>query len=179
MNTIYQVYNSGLAHEGVGIEKTRKDHIFMYNRRVEDWDSLIYELKDGGYTDYQNENKGMHLCSLKLREILEQQASEYDVFQWLEATVRHEGEERPYYVLHFPEPADVINKEKSKYSKSDGKLIVPRLSRALCEKYNVFTLLNPNSPLASHRIYIRENVKKAVEAAGCTGMEFQKENLAE
>ena len=179
MSIIYQVYNSGLAHEGIGIEKTRKDHIFMYNRRVEDWDPPIFEFEEGGYTDYQNSDSSLHLCSSKLRVILEQQASELDVFQWLEATVRHEGEERPYYVLHFPEPADVINKEKSKYSKSDGKLIAPKISRALCEKHNVFNLLNPNSPLASHRLYIRENVKQAIEADGCTGMEFEKRNLAE
>ena len=179
MSIIYQIYNSGLVHEGVGIDIIEKRYILLYNKRIDDWDPPIFELEEGGYTDYQNNNQRLRLCSLKLRKILEQNASEYDILQWLEATVRHEGEDRTYYALHFPEPADVINKEKSKYSKSDGKLIVPRLSRALCEKYNIFTILKPSLSIASISLYVRENVKRDIEAAGCTGMEFEKRNLAE
>jgi hypothetical protein len=135
---------------------------------VENWRPLVFELRDRKFGDYVSCEYSLRLCSQRLREILQQNASPHDVLQWLDIQIRRGSEERQYFVLHFPEPRDVLDKEHTVYGTKEGSVIKPAFSRRLCEQYNIFT----HSKDPRHGFYIRDHVKKAIEAAKCTGMEF-------
>jgi len=72
-----------------------------------------------------------------------------------------------YWVLHFPEVADVAHPLKSIYV--SGRLIKPVLDLSRIRGRRVFTLTQyaPNLVVAA-------DVRRALEKAGCGGIEFSK-----
>jgi hypothetical protein len=135
---------------------------------VNNWGPFVFELRDGRFGDYLACEISLRLCSQRLRDILQQKASPDDVLQWLDIQIRRGSEERQYFVLHFPEPRDVLDKEHTVYGANERSVIKPAFSKRLCEKYNIF----PSPRKGGQGFFIRAQVKEAIEAAKCTGMEF-------
>lgn len=163
------MFGSDLEGEGLARCFSNKGSLIsLPNQRIHNWQPLVYELEGGGFTDLQNENKDVRLCSEKLRSLLEELASEQDEFQWLDAIVRKGQQEHPYYVLHFPNPPPVLDKESCYYSELSGKLIAPVPSASLCKNRNIFTC-----PEMNRVMFVRDTVKKAIQSEGCTGITFE------
>jgi len=136
--------------------------------RVESWVPIIMELKDGDFPDYLANDLGCRLCSERLRTIFEKSASSTDELQWLKVLVRNSVKEQTYFILHFSQPPDVLDKQKTIFA--DHFVVKPVLSRVLVGKHQVFGYPRCG-PL---KLFISHHVKSAVEEQGCTGMEIAK-----
>ncbi len=135
---------------------------------VESWQPLVLELRDGGFADYLASNLGCRLCSERLKGIFQSCASSDDELQWLAVEVHKGAEKRTYWVLHFPNPPDVLNWDKSILA---GDFVVkPVLSKDATSGHQIFAY--PRAGKLS--LFVAEPVKRAIEAAGCTGMELSR-----
>ena len=135
---------------------------------VENWQPLVLQLRDGGFPDYLASDLGCRMCSERLKTILDRNAASSDVTQWLDATVIMYGEERRYYILHFPQPPDILDKTKSIFA---GSFVVkPVLSADLAGPHCVFGYPN----CGKLPLIVCERAKRAILASGCSGIEFSK-----
>ncbi len=132
---------------------------------VKGWETKYFTLRDGTYTDYLTANIGCRLCSEKLRDILERCKSDKDVLQWLDAEVVSEtGEKRRYYLLHFPEPEDLLDKTKCGYS---GKILTRHaIDIKASAGHEVFSYIGGSTVSFIATPKVREELKNA----GCSGL---------
>lgn len=135
---------------------------------VTEWKTLTLELRDGGYPDYLASNIGSRMCSTRLKDILQSLAAPIDELHWLPIEVTLGTESRPYWILHFPNPPDVLNKERTIFA---GCCVVkPVLAKEVVGNHQVFSY-----PRAGQlKLFVSEQVKRAIEAAGCTGGHFSR-----
>ena len=133
---------------------------------VADWEPLRFELDEGGVVDYLASTFAYRLCSEPLRDVLEARRGATDVVQWLPTiVVDRSGRELPYWALHFPTVPDVLNRSRSVLA---GPVVVKAvLDRQLVDGHRLLTL-----PKDLTRLILADQVKSAIEAAGCTGMKF-------
>jgi hypothetical protein len=136
---------------------------------VPDWKTLYFDFYDGIYGDYISSDAGLRLCSKQLRDILQTEASPDDKLQWLEVVLRKGSEEQTFYALHFSERHPILDTEHTEYVPKSNSVIKPAFSKKLCHNFNIFDYPRKYS---GTEFFIRDHVKKAIEAAKCTGMEF-------
>lgn len=166
MTTFYKIL---FDENGVfGVAQTIEKHDLFtlpYSGVVEDWQPIVLDLREGEFADYLASNLGCRMCSDRLRSILKAHASPDDELQWLPVIVRRGVEQRSYSILHFPNPPDVLNKEKTIFA---GEFVVkPVLSKIAIGNHRVFSFPKGGElPL-----FADEQAKLAIEAAGCTGLE--------
>jgi hypothetical protein len=169
----YELLFQEEKHLGVGQTVDKQDVFHLPDAgKVDGWKPLLLDLKDGDYPDYLASNLGCRLCSERLRAILQTHASSSDILEWLEVTVRKQGEERPYFVLHFPQPPDVLDKKKTIFA---GSFVVKAvLSREAATGHQVFAY----PKCGCLPLFISEEVKQAIQAEQCIGMEICKMPVA-
>lgn len=150
-----------------GIDDPERDELLVEPGRVEGWVPLEVEVRGGAPTDYLANNVGVRLCSERLKEALEQASTGADEFQWLDAEVLDEaGTRHKYYVLHFPALPEVLDPERTITSR--GWFVVkPVVARSRVGQHCVFSF-----PGGTSRTVITDQVRKAIEQAGCTGVDF-------
>jgi hypothetical protein len=94
------------------------------------------------------------------------------VLQWLEVAVRTQEEERRYYILHFPQPPDVLDKNKTIFA---GDFVVKAvLSTEAVVGHRVFGYPR----CGCLRLFISEEVRTAIIEEQCIGMDISKAPLA-
>lgn len=125
--------------------------------------------RPGKLTDLLGNDVPLLLCSPRLRAVIDGTKTSEDVIQWLNATVLSAGVEHPYHILHFPERKPLLNNKATKWSEP-GCWLVPVLDAELVKNRAVFNISEFDDLWA----YVREDVKKAIEAAGCTGVGFER-----
>jgi hypothetical protein len=135
---------------------------------VGEWETPYLSLRNGIYTDYLAANIGCRLCSKKLRDILERCKSEKDVLQWLSADVESEtGETRRYYILHFPELEDLLDKTKSKYVRN---IVTKRIiDTKACAGREIFSYMGGYSL----SFVVSQKVKEELKNAKCSGLMYR------
>jgi len=171
MEVTHSVYYKVLfdAKNVFGVARTvEKGGLFTlpYAGVVDGWQPFVLELREGEFADYLSSNLGCRLCSDRLKGILQNGASPDDELQWLPVEVHRGAEKRPYWILHFPNSPDVLNRNKSILA---GDFVVkPVLSTDAIVSHQVFSFPKGGKlPL-----FVAGPVKRAIEAAGCTGMEL-------
>lgn len=133
---------------------------------VQRWEPLQLELEGGQYPDYLASDLACRICSERLREILQNHASPLDSLQWLEAIVSNGADARQYFVLHFPQPPDILDARKTIFA---GDFVVKAvLSKHRVNGHHVFGYPN----CGQLPLFISDQVRQAVERAHCTGMEI-------
>jgi hypothetical protein len=153
----------------VGTSSGRPVQISLFSQEELD---RLGAASEGFVEDYLGNNYAFRLCSERLRAILEGRRAACDSMQWLAAPVTDtQGRILPYSILHFTEVPEVIDRTKSLLA---GPTIVkPCLNGRLVGSLRVFSL-----PEDTVTLIISDEVKQAVEDAGCTGMGFSKIPIA-
>jgi len=152
--------------EGVGTARSRSEALLLLpdGGSVVDWIPLEFDLVDGAFPDYLANDLGCRICSERMRYVLESSASRLDVLQWLPVQIVCGDEVRNYWVLHSPEPVDVLGKRTIR----QGDFVVkPVLSVARPAGHAVLTY--PGSEGLA--LAVNQQVKDALALAGCTGFE--------
>jgi hypothetical protein len=140
---------------------------YLRGGRVENWPSREYELRDGGFVDYQPDVRGFLLCSERLRDVLEASKGPLDVVQWLPVSLKRPSDEaRPYWILHFPERPDLLDHELSHFH--EGRLLKGVLSLRKAQGHHVVPTLEARFTT----FMVSATVREAILAADCTGIIF-------
>jgi hypothetical protein len=135
---------------------------------VTDWKAVRFELGPGELADYLANSFAWRLCSTKLRDLLDKSRAAIDGIQWLPTTVTlPDGTELPFWVLHLPNAADVIDKSKSVIA--GPVLVKAHLDRRLVDGHRLFGF--PND---SVRVIVADDIRRRIMAAACTGMTFSR-----
>lgn len=130
----------------------------------EEWPDLRFELGDGQITDLPPTDILGRLCSPKLVSVV----SSFDAdIMWLPVKLHKAANELGYYFMHFRSVPDTLNKEKTVYVA--GSVFTPHLSLTKASQFPLF-ILHPRDSLT----FVRQDVKNAIESAGCVGVEFEK-----
>ena len=170
MTTYYHVSRHDDGTLGVAYTVEKLPLLFFPDHgRVEKWVERVLELRQGTFSDYLSTNYASRVCSERLRAILDSHATKEDPLQWLRVKVCSAGEERPYFILHFPEPPDVLDEEACVWFRGEI-LIKPVFSRARLVRHNVFTFPGETGVY----LFVSEEVKRSIESAGCTGIQFSR-----
>ncbi|NGX30708.1 MAG: hypothetical protein K940chlam8_00057 [Chlamydiae bacterium] len=143
---------------------------------VKNWEPLYFNLEEGDFADYQGNSPVFKMCSVKMKTILDENKGSEDEMQWLRAFVKSEqGEEREYYIQHFPKFYDTVDWDRCILQKDKSRVIKPVFSRKKIEgKHKIFNY--PKSRLA---LVITEDIKKKLQKAKCTGIVFSKVPLVD
>lgn len=170
MPEYYRISKPGCGDWGVAYALDYDDILFLpYSGLVENWTPLHFELRDGGYADYLSSDICQRFCSERFRSLLDLHATEHDEIQWLETVIRKGSAERPYYILHFPNPPKVLDKRHTIFSVGDA-VVKPILSKKKAVKHAIFSFPKDEGVC----LFISEEVKSAIEAAGITGIEISR-----
>jgi hypothetical protein len=161
---------------GVAFSSPDVDSVSLIPDRGEltSWTPLELVIRPGEWEgppgDYVNSDLIVRLCSKRLRHLLDNLRSEVDKVQWLPAYVTDmDGNRVEYFVLHFPEPPDVLDMDKSIFSKESAVLMRPALSRNKVGDHRLFNI--PGLYIAT---VVHESVKNALEAESIQGIEFSR-----
>jgi hypothetical protein len=146
-------------------------------------DKLIYSNDFSGidniWSDYQPNAFARLLMSAKMRHIIDANLTGRESIDWIACRIKHEDEERIYYMLRFNKPLDVLNEEKTVFVKGTDRIIKPVFKPEKIRQYNVF---HQPAPYDFWRIppavYVAESVKRAVEEAKLIGIQFNKTLVA-
>ncbi|HEY3358695.1 MAG TPA: hypothetical protein VGQ83_35940 [Polyangia bacterium] len=132
------------------------------------WQPLTGTLGRGEESDYLASNLAFRICSARMRAILEELATPADVLQWLPVHVANSRAElREYHVLHFPAPPDVIDRDRS-IIMDDDVIVKVLLCAESAARHAVFSYPGGGSTT----FLVNGEVKKRLQKAGCTGIQF-------
>ncbi len=136
---------------------------------ISDWQPLHFTLEEGTIvTDYLANSFAFRLCSERLRDVIDRNRSKDDEVQWLAAPVKaRDGVDLLYWVLHFPNDVDVLNASRTLIS---GPVIV----KAYLDPNRVANHRVMSLPRDSVSLIVADQVKRAVQTAGSTGMKFSR-----
>lgn len=130
------------------------------------WEPVRFTLRDGKPADFQVNNLDWPLCSLKLRTIIEGMKGRREVIEWLPCTVDVAGASTDYYFLNLPERLSTVLDMKRSIV-ANGFVVKPVFLRAEAQRHRIFTYAG-----AQFRVFITQEVRDAIEGAGCQGVDF-------
>jgi hypothetical protein len=136
------------------------------NGEVRGWQPLELRLKSGSFTDFLSSNIIWHLCSERVRRIVDRFRVPGDGIEWLEVRVTNGRISRPYYILHLTHSPDTIDPARTIFEE-DGAIRKAVLDPDKARGIQVFRY-----PDDRVRLVISDEVKRALEHGDCTGMEF-------
>lgn len=145
-------------------------------RWMPDREPLRYEFRhpSAQFLDAVPSINGMTLYSSRARDVLEAGKGERDAIQWIPALLRHTtGEERQYWVLHTPEPPDILDSAASTWA-GPGRVIRWVLDGTKLGGLHVFRWFQGGMST----VLISEQVWDALQAAGLTGMEVKRARVS-
>ena len=164
----YQMSLKDDATIGVGVASTEFMYVLREGVSLEDWTIPTVSMDEGRYVDYQSVDVGWRLCSEKMRHIIDENKSRNDVVEWYEVALVKGMERRTYYILHLPWRPDVLDEENTFYNQRTGSVIRPALDVEVASKHEIFSF-----PGSMSRIFVSQDMRKAIEKSGCAdGISF-------
>lgn len=131
----------------------------------------LFILHEGDFSDYQANNKGLRLCSEKLKTVIESLAIWENYLQWTTINVFSEQkqETRPYYALRFVKEIDNLDESHTVFAAKGRFVVKPCFSAKKIAGINIFKL-----PGMDGRWYVSNTLRKEIIKAETTGMVFEK-----
>ena len=142
------------------------------------WNVPTFQLRDGSFTDYLANNKGLPMCSEHMREIIETHRGQADLLEWLPVEVHdvqpgpagvggEEQQSRHYAIPHLLEELDVVDTTRSIMA-STGFVVKPHLILAKIGAHQIFRYRGGGDMT----ICMSNKLRLALLEWGCTGCHF-------
>jgi len=166
MKYYFIICNKNKTH---GVGYVIGDYDFDYlseDQCVEKWEPISFQLLEGGFADFQTNDLGWPMCSIKLKAIIDEFASPIDQIQWLEAELFKQDEIREYYILHLPFRPDILDKQKTIFAGTDA-IVKPYFHRTKIGNHQVFSFRGGET-----RVIVTETIHNEILSTGCTGIDF-------
>lgn len=166
---LLEMLDEDWAGVALGRDDPELDDTLAATAPVENWVPLQMVVYAGELTDYLPSNVGMRLVSEKLRQAIVGAAPGAGI-EWLAAEVTDNDSHATseYWVLHPTEVLDVLDRAASEIARADF-VIKPVLDSAKLNGEPLFIFSH-----GDQRVVVGSEVRRAIEAAGCTGVGFTK-----
>jgi hypothetical protein len=126
---------------------------------VDNWQSLVVELKDGVYRPFHACTGGANLVSQELRDLLMSFCGNDSCLEFLPIkAISEEFGNKIYYIMHFKKIFDVIDKQNTIYVEGTDSIIKLRLDSNKVNGLKIF-----NTQPAVNDIIVSEDVYKAIK----------------
>lgn len=138
----------------------------------------LTDLK-GIWRDYQLNSLAWPLFSVKLRAVIESNLTGKEAIDWISAKVNGNGEQKTYFIPRFTQILDVLDMQRTTFVQGTNHVIRPVFSLLKVSEYNVFHMPDSNDYWKiTSGLYVSEQLKKAMQAAKLTGLDFEKTSVA-
>ena len=141
---------------------------------VANWSPITFQVMDGINADFLNNEIRCRLCSQRFRDAIVELKGPDDEIQWLPADVIYNGDTYEYFIMHFPNLPDTIDKAKSLYD-FRGDVYIPTFQHWMPNGYRIFRHL-PNGPMGW---FIDMKVKLEFKKRGFTGLAYDPGRVAD
>ena len=156
----YEIISNGYdKRKGVLYVNEPYDYpIVKDGQEVEGLEKLVFELRDGEYAHFHMCVGGANVVDEELKKLFEQYCNHNPYIEFLPIKVNSDKYgERLYYIVHFKDICDVIDKEHTMYLKGETYNCITRLAieHEKAEGLHVF-----NSRPAIQDVIVSEDVYK-------------------
>jgi len=136
---------------------------------VENWQSLVLELKNGDYRHFNLCIGGANIISNEFKDVLLPFVSNDSAIEFLPVLVKSKDYgDKEFYILHFKKIFDVIDKRNTIYAKGTDVIIKKRLDYYKVRDLDIF-----NSQPAINDVIVSAKIKKIIKRAKLDfGLEF-------
>jgi hypothetical protein len=169
---LYKIENRSTSQgvaEVVNISLSSKlDEVIDTGREV------ILKLQSGRPVDYLPNTLIWHLCSARMKDLLDKCRQQEDDYRWVSVTVMYQGQRLPYFALWFPNVPDVLDHEKTLLIDGQDYVRIPVFLATAVEKRSLVIFQKSDHP----RLYLSEVVKRMLINADFTGMVFTPYNIS-
>lgn len=127
------------------------------------------------WLDYQPNSLAWPLMSEKLKSVIEANLTGNEQIDWIACNIKNGNDEKPYFVLRFNKMFDVLDIQKTMFVQGTDHIIRPVFATSKISSYNIFT--KPSSHdlwKITSGLYVNEALKKAIQKAKLTGVDFEK-----
>lgn len=125
------------------------------------------------WRDYQPNSLAWPLMSEKLKDVIDSNLTGKEGVEWINAIVNGNGEQKKYYIPRFKNMLDVLDQDKTMFVQGTNHIIRPVFSLSKIKELHLFS--KPSSHdlwKITSGIYISEVLKKAIQKAKITGVDF-------
>jgi hypothetical protein len=182
-SAIYAIENQ-VAHELIPTLNgtNHLPHEFQLMRVKETNDGII---TDGDlnslneiWLDYQPNSLAWPLMSERLKLVIDANLIGNEQIDWIECKVKNGNEERVYFILRFNKMLDVLNIQKTMFVQGTDHIIRPVFASSKISSYSIFC--KPSSHdlwKITSGLYVNDALKKAIQKAKLTGVDFEKTSV--
>jgi hypothetical protein len=131
------------------------------------------------WIDYQPNSLAWPLMSERLKSVIEVNLIGNEQIDWIECKVKNGNEERTYFILRFNKMLDVLDMQKTMFVQGTDHIIRPVFASSKINAYSVFS--KPSSHdlwKITSGLYVSDTLKKAIQKAKLTGMDFEKTSVS-
>lgn len=171
--------NVGLAHELIGALRDSEVMPFDFTLKAltVKSDGIHYSNDfsrvETIWLDYQPNSLAWPLFSERLKNTIEEMLTGKEGLKWISCNICYGKEVRTYYIPHFIEELDVLNKDKCFYS-NNGGLIKPAYSSLKIKDYSIFPKPAMNDLWQiTAAICISDKVKNALMKANISNIAYE------
>ena len=157
--------STALSPEGV------EYYLIPQNQYIENWEAVRLDLPKPYFEDYLGNDMGFRLFSERFRDFIEQHKQPKDSFQWLENPVFCGEEKRPYFILHFYNTDDVLDKSRIIWHPVDQSILKPVFCAKKIQGHSIFTYLDINH--LGDIPFVTQKLKCAILNTKMTGVTFE------
>lgn len=137
---------------------------------VEGWQEHTLVASEGSLSDYLASDMGCRMCSEKMRAVLDESRSRADNLQWLPVVVHQGTRTARYWILHFPDPPDILDTKRTLFAGGGKAVVKAVIDPKAALAYSVTTFRGGGQL----RFVVSRPTLEALQHAGCTGMSFSR-----
>lgn len=156
----YKIIVRGNARGGVlYAPKSWPRPIAIDGEEVKNWKSLVVELKDGPYRNFNMCVGNANIVSESFKAVIDEIAERNPDLEFLpiRATSTEYGD-KDYYIMHFKKVFDVLDKENSVYAPNTNSIIKPWVD---FEKVGTLKIFNSQPYI--NDVIISDEVRRALK----------------
>lgn len=183
-SAIYAIENQ-VAHELIPTLDGKNNLPFEFKlKRIKETDKGIIidenlSVLNDVWLDYQPNSFAWPLMSERLMSTIEVNLIGNEQIDWIECKVKSENEERIYFILRFNKMLDVLDMQKTIFAADTDLIIRPVFANSKISSYGIFPAPSShNLWKITSRIYISDTLKKAIQKAKLTGIDFEKTRIS-
>jgi hypothetical protein len=154
--------------------KEAKREIFLpAGKFIEKWTPIHFRLEGDIFGDYQVCSHALQLFSLRFRELIDSMKTEKDKYQWLEDTVTFKKETRTYFILHFIDIDDVLDKDATLWNSPKPRAIIPAFQKTKITGRSIFTY-GDSVDDTFDCVYVSKELRDAAKKMKMLGVKFER-----
>lgn len=151
----------------------------------------VKETKDGIITDenlsalnevwldYQPNSLAWPLMSERFKLVIEANLTGSEQIDWIESKVKNGSEEQTYFILRFNKKLDVLDMQKTMFVQGTDHIIRPVFASSKISSYSIFSMPSSHDLWKiTSGIYVSDALKKAIQKAKLTGLDFEKTTVS-